>query len=296
MTLLQLDYFVEICRCKNFTKAAERKHVTQPVMTNAVKSLEGEFGVRLLVRNNKELYLTESGEELFEMAEHLLNEAEQLKRAMVDRADEKHCLLFGCPNMTNAAHFPELFQVIHNACPDIEIQSVHELVSKLYPMLDKGELNLILIPYRPEGEQYYYHLWRKTRFLFCVSKDHPLAARKSLTYGDICREPLISYIGDIYLDVFDLKKKYREHGGEVKVIYRCSQINIMQDLIRRNQGCGFLIEDSFSGESGIVGIPVEGEELSVTSYLVWTKESARLSVVQRVLACVGADPKGRMEV
>ena len=293
MTLLQLEYFMEICRLRNFTKAAEMKHVTQPVMTNAVKSLEAEFGIRLIERTNKELHLTAAGEMLRDMAERLLVEADQIRQTMFDMADEKHCLLFGCPNMTNAAHFPELFQLIHNACPDIEIQSVHELAAKLYPMLDKGELNLLLIPYKPVSEKYYYSLWRKTRFLFCMPKDHPLAERKSLSFRDICHEPLISYIGDVYLDSFDLKKKYRENGGELEIIYRCSQINIMHDLIRRKQGCGFLIADSFSGESGIVGVPVEEEEMSVTSYLVWTRENARLSVVRRVLACVGVDPECR---
>lgn len=295
MTLLQLEYFIEICRYKNFTKAAEIKHVTQPVMTNAVKSLEAEFGIRLIERTNKELHLTGAGEELREMAERLLNEAEQLRQTMRDKADEKHCLLFGCPSMTTAAHFPELFQIIHGKCPDIEIQSTHELVAKLYPMLDRGELNLLLIPYRPDDPKYYYRIWRKTRFLFCVSKDHPFAGKKYLTFQDICHEPLVSYMGDVYFQSFDLDRKYRECGGEIKIIYRCRQINIMQDLIRRNEGCGFLIEHSFSEESGIVGIPLE-EELQVTSYLVWTKESARLSVVRRVLDCVGAVPDERTHI
>lgn len=294
MTLLQLEYFVEICRYKNFTKAAEIKHVTQPVMTNAVKSLESEFGVRLIERTNKELYLTKAGEALWEMADRLLNDAEQMKLAMYDMADENHRLLFGCPSMTSAAHFPELFQIVHSKCPDIEIQSTHELSAKLYQMLDKGELNLLLIPYKPNDKKYYYHMWRKTRFLFCVSKEHPLADRTSVSFRDICHEPLISYTGDVYFKIFDLDRKYRESGGKIEIIYRCRQINIMQDLIRQNVGCGFLIEHSFSGESGIVGILLE-EELTVTSYLVWTRESVRFSAVRRVLACIGADPDGRVD-
>ena len=45
-------------------------NVTQPTVTNAVRDLENEFGVRLLERTNKTLALTPAGQELFEMAVH----------------------------------------------------------------------------------------------------------------------------------------------------------------------------------------------------------------------------------
>ena len=53
MTLLQLTYFLSVCRNKNFTRAAAEMHVTQPTITNAVRDLEGECGVKLIERTNK---------------------------------------------------------------------------------------------------------------------------------------------------------------------------------------------------------------------------------------------------
>ena len=44
MTLLQLSYYVEVCRLQNFTRAAQNMNVTQPTVTNAVRDLENEFG------------------------------------------------------------------------------------------------------------------------------------------------------------------------------------------------------------------------------------------------------------
>ena len=59
---------------------------------------------------------------------------------------------------------------------------------------------------------------------------------------------------------------------------------VMQDLIRSGEGCGYLIEGTYIGE-GIVGIPFE-EELPVTLWLVWTRESERLTVVKKALRAV----------
>ncbi len=287
MTLLQLSYFTEICRVGNFTRAAENRHVTQPTMTNAIKDLEAEFNVKLLERSNKEVLLTEAGKEFLEMSVQLLDYAAYMKAIMLEKTEENHRLLLGIPNMTNAACFTEFFGVLHKKYPDIEIQSTHDVTVNLLRLLDAGKLNLLLVPYKPTDTKYRHLVWKQTRFLFCVSKAHPLADKKQVSVRQICREPIVSYFGDSYLANFNLAEKYRENGHELKAVYRCTQINIMQEMIRKNEGCGFLIEGSFSQESGIVGIPME-EPLSVTIYLVWTRESARFSTAQKALGCVRA--------
>jgi len=254
-------------------------------MTNAVKELETEFGVALMERDRNGLILTAAGEELLELSIRLLNDADLIKMVMRDKVDETRRLLMGSPNMTSVSAFPELFRILHNAYPDIEIQLTQDITANLLPLLDEGKLNVLLIPYRPEDSKYCSLIWKKSRFLFCVSKDHPLASRTCLSFQEIKDEPLISYFGDIYLKNFSLIEKYRENNGDMKIIYRCGQIKIMQELISKNEGCGFLVESSFSENNNIVGIPLE-EALPVTVYLVWKKESARLSVVRKLLSCV----------
>ena len=49
MRLEQLQYFVQIVECHSFNKASQKLHITQPALTNAVKALEEELGVLLLV-------------------------------------------------------------------------------------------------------------------------------------------------------------------------------------------------------------------------------------------------------
>ena len=285
MTLLQLSYYVEVCRLQNFTRAAQNMNVTQPTVTNAVRDLENEFGVRLLERTNKTLALTPAGQELFEMAVQLLNFSDQIHMVMSDRAKESDRLLLGSPIMTSAACFPEFFRMLHRDYPEVEIQPTHDITVNLLELLDAGKINMALIPYEPDSHKYEFLLWKKTRFLFCVSEHHPLAAKSSVSFKDICREPLLSYFRDIYLRNFNLMEKYRENGVEMKIVYRCGQINILHDLIREGEGCGFLIENSFLSGHGIVGIPLK-EELPVNLYLVWTQTSSRLSVVQKVLKSV----------
>ena len=119
-----------------------------------------------------------------------------------------------------------------------------------------------------------------SRFLFCVSKDSPYADRTHISIKDICNEPIISFFGDQYLKNLNIADKYRAFGGELRISYRCNQISVLLSLIRKNEGCGFLIQEVVTEDSGIVAIPMD-EDLPVTLYLVWTKESARLSSVKK---------------
>lgn len=281
MTLLQLSYYAEVCRTKNFTRAAENLNVTQPTITNAVRDLEQEFGLKLMERDKKHLILTETGEELLDMALQLLDYADYIQLVMQDRAEEKRRLLLGVPNMTHAAGFPDFFRLLHRSYPDMEIQTVHDITVNLMPELCSGRLHMLMVPYKPKEAQCRYLVWKKTRFLFCVPAGHPLADRGTVRIEDICHEPLISHFGDIYLQNYDLRRRYLELGAEMNIVYRCDQINMMHELIRSGEGCGFLIEGTFM-EEGIVGLALE-EELPVTLYLVWTKESERYAVVKKVL-------------
>ena len=260
-------------------------HVTQPTVTNAIKELEAEFNVKLLERSNKEVLLTQTGKDFLEMSVQLLDYAAYMKAIMLEKTEENHRLLLGIPNMTNASCFTEFFGVFHKQYPDIEVQSTHDVTVNLMRLLDAGKLNLLLVPYKPTDAKYCHLVWKQTRFLFCVSKEHPLAGQRQVSIRQICKEPIVSYFGDSYLANFNLAEKYRANGHELKTVYRCTQINTMQEMIRKNEGCGFLIEGTFLEGSGIVGIPMD-EPLPVTVYLVWTKESVRFSVAQKVLRCV----------
>ena len=82
MNLINLRYFVEVCREGNFTHAAEKIHVTQPTLTRAIKELEREFQVALVYRENNRIKPTLPGLKLMEMAVHVLSDIDQIKQVM----------------------------------------------------------------------------------------------------------------------------------------------------------------------------------------------------------------------
>lgn len=74
MRLEQLQYFVQIVECHSFNKASQKLHITQPALTNAVKALEEELGVLLLVRGKQGVVPTSRGVRVYEDCRELLTE------------------------------------------------------------------------------------------------------------------------------------------------------------------------------------------------------------------------------
>lgn len=77
MKLQQLKYFNALCRLKSFSKVASTFQVSQPTVSYAIKSLEEDLGVQLILRNQShtDVSLTKEGE-LFK--KYSLNALQQL--------------------------------------------------------------------------------------------------------------------------------------------------------------------------------------------------------------------------
>ena len=80
MELRVLNYFLAIAREENFTRAAQQLHLTQPTLSRQIAQLEEELGVKLFVRSNHNIILTEDGMILKRRAQEILSLAEKTKK------------------------------------------------------------------------------------------------------------------------------------------------------------------------------------------------------------------------
>lgn len=78
MNLKQLEAFVQVAEKKNFSRAAKAMFLTQPTVSAHISGLEKELNTRLLIRNTKDVELSEEGERLYEYAKQITFLTEQI--------------------------------------------------------------------------------------------------------------------------------------------------------------------------------------------------------------------------
>ena len=72
MNLENMKCFISLAECLNFTRAADKEHITQTSMSRKISSLEEELNVRLFYRDNHSVVLTDAGREFYIQAQRLL--------------------------------------------------------------------------------------------------------------------------------------------------------------------------------------------------------------------------------
>ena len=78
MTITQLSYVLAVAEYRNFTKAAQNCHVTQPTLSMQVQKLEDELNIQIFDRTKKPIELTNLGQKIVNQAKNIVAEAKRI--------------------------------------------------------------------------------------------------------------------------------------------------------------------------------------------------------------------------
>ena len=142
MELRALRYFVEVVRQQSFTVAAEQMFVTQPTISKMVKALEDETGSPLLLRDGRQMVLTDAGRIVYQRGQDVLAAYAQLQAELQD-LDKlgRGELTIGIPPLGGSLFTPAIaaFRQRH---PKIELKLFEQGSKAIEAALISGELEL----------------------------------------------------------------------------------------------------------------------------------------------------------
>ena len=243
MQLSSLKYFLEISQTKNITLAAKNLHLSQPSLSFAVKTLEDELGVSLLIRHAHSVSLTDAGEKFAAYAEEIINSVENLAdmmkaHAKLSAGNLKLGMLWIGGYMNLFALLNEFKAKYPAVSYELAFDGSDVLIHKLLSRRLHGVF-MISSPAFLEAQNELYNVKLSTEeYMLIVPKNNALAKNESLSMKDLSHETIIMPSAKTLLHR-QLSLMFDELGISPKVLCSTSQPDIVGQLTSEGLALGF---------------------------------------------------------
>lgn len=193
MELRQLEYFVAVAEERNFTRAAERVHISQSGVSAQIRRLERELGADLFDRSARVVTLTVAGEAALDHARAALAAAEAVGQAVGEVADLiRGTLTVGMVVGCTITPLFDALAAFHRAHPGVEISLLEDNSDRLVHAVRGGTVDLALVGAAgaiPDGLDALTII--SERLVAAVPTGHPLAASRRITLVDLISHPIV---------------------------------------------------------------------------------------------------------
>lgn len=192
MTIIQLQYLIEVANCGSFSAASEHCFVTQPSLSMQIKALEEELGVILLDRSKKPVIPTEAGALVIAQAQETLKAYNTIRESVAELKGEIAGKLRLGVIPTIAPY------LLHKFIPDfvkrypkVELEIREMVTADIIEALKRDKIDAALVASGTCGEGIIERDLFSDTFFAYVSPSNPLFERSNIRFEDIDMNDLI---------------------------------------------------------------------------------------------------------
>jgi LysR family transcriptional regulator, cys regulon transcriptional activator len=248
MKLQQLRYLREVARQGlNLSAAAEALYTSQPGISKQIKLLENELGLEIFVRNGKRVTeITAHGKAILAIAERILQETENLKRAASDYSQQDTGSLTIATTHTQARYaLPDVIRRFTARYPKVKLCLIQGNPVQVCEFALSGQADLCIateaIGSFEDLVMLPCYTWNRC---VIVPPQHPLLRQKTLTLEEIARYPIITY------DTAFTGRSQVNHAFEIKslkpsVALTAIDSDVIKTYVELGLGIGILAKMAF---------------------------------------------------
>ncbi|MGB3471054.1 MAG: LysR substrate-binding domain-containing protein [Erythrobacter sp.] len=244
MNLRDLEYVTAIDRYRNFGRAAQACHVSQPSLSAQVKKLEERLGVELFARTNSGVFTTDAGSRIVATAREMLRAAQRISDTAAEYHDPLAApLRIGMIPTLAPFVLPYMSKTIRSVADGINVIYREQPTEALLTELEERVVDVAMMsgPVAPPGYQFTPVF--KEPLVLMVSKNHRLANTQSVSACDIPIEELLLLT--------------REHCFRADTLSLCRAKNIGIDVPDQLLATNFLTMSHYlTDEVGCALVPI----------------------------------------
>lgn len=281
MTILQMRYFLTVCRLQNITHAAAELHLAQSTLSQAMQAIEEETGLNLFLRSGRTIRISQDGQKLAQKVTALLREIDVFEENVREMASRHGKLSLAVPQQQASLLIPRLLNTFQNEHPEIQLDIIEPYGLEAARLVREEKADLAVVNY--DGStvpDLHYHRITSRAVKFVVWPEHPLAKRASISLKEAAQFPLVLLSEEFYVTRL-LMRSFAAAHIEPDIAYFSPHLSTLYSLLRTHTAPSILFEPAVTSLDGLITIPFD-TPLSLTSCII-TKKSRQVSKDQRLL-------------
>ncbi len=295
MNFEQLNILTILTQERQFSKAANRLHMTTSAVSQAISKLEGELGMTLFQRSRKNTFPTTDGQYVIRIAHIILEKRQEI----YDYTSDRHHLLKlkikigSIPGIID--HLVRSIEMLQHEFPLIEIDMIEFNTQDLIKALKEEKVDFALLGFSDSLPNYHlpFDLIKLTdgAYYFAVNQQSPLAKYNKLNYTQVIQHPFALY-QDSYILNYVSHIENKTHQS-IRVLFKTNNMSAIIKSVRHNMAITFgphyaVFNSFFDDLRSIKVIPIEKDPEVLTTYLwfVCSQDNSLASLSQTLLTLV----------
>ncbi len=286
----KLISLLEVCETGNFTRAAEHLSLTQPAVSQHIRALEQDLGVRIFDRANNTLRPTHEGEIIVKYAKRMMALYHNLQAELASEKRQIASLTVGITHTAESNAIAEALARYVQRNENVTIKVVTGSAEKLCNMLRNYELDLAVLDGKKPDPAFCYLMLDTDSLALIVSPAHRLAGKKSVTVDELLQEKLIlrlpkSSTRQLFTSALECRGMSLR---QFNVVLEMDNIATIKDLVRRDFGVSVLARSACMDEMSkhkLAALPIENLPMEMETNLVYLPDFEHPELLSDIVRC-----------
>jgi LysR family hydrogen peroxide-inducible transcriptional activator len=240
MDMHHVKYFLAVCETLNFTRAAEKCHVSQPALSRAIQQLEDEVGGLLFRRERNLTHITDLGALIRPRLERIRDQADEARSAAQRFLTLTEAqVTVGIMCTIGPARFTGFLAHFNGSNPGVRIRLVEASPQELIDKLSEGELDVAVLAC-PEGlpDRLVTHTLYREEFHVAFAHGHRFAELDAVPFCDTSGETYLRRLNCEYYDC--LSQVCESRGADLPEAHASEREDWILNMVAAGMGICFL--------------------------------------------------------